>query len=283
MDMSIANHGARLALILSVAVCASAAEKKEFRYTVGPGASISITNPSGPVTLRPSSGGQVIISANPASDKVEVHSDRSGNRIEVRSHALSKASQDEMRVEYEVLVPPDANVSVRSGAGAINAQKLRGDLTLESDAGKVEVSDSADSHVHVRTANAPITLTDVRNGHVEIWTVGGDVNLTNVSGSKVAVNTTSGKVRYDGGFTVPGEYSVTTHSGDIEVAMPEKASVDITAQSVKGSVEDGFRFQPQPHPTISVAQGRSFAGTSNSGEAAVRLRSFSGKIKVTKK
>jgi hypothetical protein len=66
------------------------------------------------------------------------------------------------------------------------------------------------------------------------------------------------------------------------VTFPETASVDLTARSINGSVENDFPFQNKSPMTFSPTQGRSFSGTSNSGSSSVDLESFGGKIRVKK-
>ena len=144
------------------------------------------------------------------------------------------------------------------------------------------VSDGGNGHVHIHTINGPVKLSNINNGHVEITSVSGDVSLTAVSGPFLSVNTTKGRISYDGNFDSGGSYSLTTHSGDIDVSLPPSASVDISARSVSGNVQNEFPFQAKAHSPFTPAQGRSFAGTSNSGSSAVQLRSFTGNIRVKK-
>ena len=59
-------------VILATAICASAEVRKEFRFTVGPGAVISITNQYGPISVKPGSGSQVVVIAVLHSDQVEI-------------------------------------------------------------------------------------------------------------------------------------------------------------------------------------------------------------------
>ncbi len=61
-------------------------------------------------------------------------------------------------MDYTVLVPAAAFVSLRSSDGTLRAQGLRGDVVLEAASGSVEVTDISDAHLHVRTLSGPITL-----------------------------------------------------------------------------------------------------------------------------
>jgi DUF4097 and DUF4098 domain-containing protein YvlB len=112
--------------------------------------------------------------------------------------------------------------------------------------------------------------------------VGGDVTLNHVSGPQVQVNSTSGKIHYEGDFGNSGEYYLASHSGDIEASAPNDASIDVTARSVRGKVENDFLLEPKHTPFV-VKAGSAFAGTMNKAASSVRLFSFSGKIHLKKR
>jgi len=267
--------------VLTVAAFA-ADNRKEFRYTVAPGASVIVINDSGPVDIKGSAGHQVVIAATTHSDKVEVICGQSGNRVQATTHFLQRTEGPDGRVEYLVLVPSDASVTVRAPSGPITAGKLRGDVSVEGDTAQVEVRDVSNAHVHVRTISGPVSLGNISNGHVEITSLSGNVQLDAVTGRKVAVNTAKGSIRYNGDFAGGGDYMLVNHSGNIDVTLPASASLDLTARSIAGSVENDFPLKQQQHPTSTITAGHSFAGTSNSGASTVQLRSFSGKIRVKK-
>jgi DUF4097 and DUF4098 domain-containing protein YvlB len=279
---AIRNGATAITMVALMLGTTAAAEKKEFKYNVGSGAMVSVVNAFGPVTVKGGPGRQVVIVAIPSSDKVDVDCSQAGNRVTARTQLLQRVGESEGRVEYEVTVPQDSIVTVRSATGPVHAERLRGDLTVEGDAAQVEVRDVSNAHVHVRTVNGPVTLENISNGHVEITSVGGNVRLNSVSGPKVYVNTARGTIRYAGDFGGGGDYLLNNHSGDIEVWLPTTASVDITAQSIKGSVEQDFPLRQKQHTSFVPSPGRSFAGTSHDGASSVRLRSFSGKIRVKK-
>jgi len=279
------SKGAKWSLLAAglLTVAAYAADvRREFRYTVAPGASVIVTNESGPVDVKGSTGHQVVIVATTHSDKVEVVCGQSGNRVQATTHFLQHSDGPDARVEYQVLVPADASLTVRAPSGPITAEKLRGDVSMEGDAAQVDVRDVRNAHVHVRTISGPVNLGNISNGHVEVTSLSGNVRLEAVSGPKVAVNTAKGSISYNGDFGEGGDYMLVNHSGNIDVTLPASASVDLSARSIAGSVENDFPLQQKQHPIFSITQGRSFAGTSNTGASSVQLRSFSGKIRVKK-
>src|SRR6202521_3304152 len=165
-----------LALFSLLSLLAAAQEKKEFSCTVGAGAVISITNNYGPITVKPSGTPQVLVETIFHSDAVNLVNEQHGDRIELRS--ISSRQRTNL-VEYTLLVPAAAFVTLRSSDGTLRAQGLRGDVVLEAASGSVEVTDVNDAHLHVKTLSGPITLTDISNTHVDILSVGGNVDLHN--------------------------------------------------------------------------------------------------------
>jgi hypothetical protein len=239
-------------VMASMTVASLAAEThKEYHYNVGPKAGLSINNPYGSISVKPSTSNVVAINAVLASDRVEVDSSLVGNRVEIQSHLLAGADQQSGRVDYEVLVPADASVTLHSSQGTMRAEKLHGDLTLEGAAATVDVRDITDAHVHVKTLNGPVTLTNIQNGHVEVDSLSGTVTMKGVTGPLVQVISTSGAISYLGDF---GDH------GDIPL-------------------------QPRQHTSFVLKEGSAFWGTMGRAAASstVVLRSFSGKIHLRKR
>ena len=268
-----------LVLATCLASAAFAESKKEYRFTVGPNAIISVDTQYGAISVKPGSGNQVVVTATLKSENVEVDQQQNGNRIEIASHLLQGANEQAGQVDYELLIPPDATLNLHSSSGPLSAERLQGDLTLEGTDAVVNVRNVQNCHVHVRTMSGPITLADITNGHVEIASISGDVHMKSVTGSLVQVVSGRGKIFYDGNFGSGGDYKFTTHTGDIEALVPADVSADFRAHSVLGRVQHDFPLQPK-HSRFPVEAGRSFLGTSGKASSEVVLRSFSGKIRL---
>jgi DUF4097 and DUF4098 domain-containing protein YvlB len=262
-----------------LSAAAFAETRKEYRYTVGPKANISVDTQYGGISVKPGTGNEVVVTAILKSSNVEVDQQQTGNRIQVASHLLQGADQQSGQVDYEVLIPTDATLNLHSTTGPLSAERLQGDLTLEGTDAVVNIRDVQNGHVHVRTMRGPITLTDVRNGHIEIASISGEIHMKSVAGPLVQANTGSGKIVYDGDFGSAGDYKFTTHTGDIEAWAPADVSADFSAHSVIGRVQNDFPLQPK-HSRFSIEAGRSFFGTVGKAASEVVLRSFSGKIRL---
>jgi DUF4097 and DUF4098 domain-containing protein YvlB len=253
--------------------------KKEYRFAVGARPNISVDTQNGAISVKPGNNNQIVVTATIKSANVEVDRQQTGERIDIATHVLQGAGQQTGQIDYDVLVPAGATVSLHSSTGPISAERLQGDMTLEGTDAVVDIRTINNGHVHVRTMRGPITLTDVRNGHVEISSISGDVHLKSVTGPRVQANSGSGKIFYDGDFGSGGDYKFTTHTGDIEALAPAYVSADFKAHSVLGRVQNDFPLHPQ-HSRFSEEAGRSFFGTAGNAGSSVVLRSFSGKIRL---
>jgi DUF4097 and DUF4098 domain-containing protein YvlB len=259
--------------------------RKEFHFNVGPRAGVSVNNPYGSVSVKPSTGNVVVINAVVSSDKVEVDNALVGNRVEITSHLLPGADAQSGRVDYEILAPADASITLHSSSGTLHAEKLHGDVSLEGAGATVDVRDITSGHVHVKTLNGSVTLTNVQDGHVEVDSLSGNVTLRSVNGPLVQVVSTSGGIRYIGDFGDHGDYRFTSHSGDIEAVVPDSTSADVSARSVRGEVHDDIPLQPKQHTSFVIKEGVALFGTMGRAAASssVVLRSFNGKIHLRKR
>ena len=279
------QFAAMSAVMAGMTVASLAAQThKEYRFNVGAKAGVSVNNPYGSITVKPSTGNFIVINAILASDKVEVDNSLVGNRVEIQSHLLPGADDHNARVDYEILAPADASVTLHSSAGVLRAEKLHGDVDLEGAGANVDVRDITNAHVHVKTLNGPVSLTNVQDGHVEVDSLSGNVTLKGVNGPLVQVISTSGAISYVGDFGDHGEYRLTSHSGDIEAVVPDSTSADVSARTVRGEVHDDIPLQPKQHTSFVLKEGSAFWGTMGRAAASstVVLRSFSGKIHLRK-
>jgi DUF4097 and DUF4098 domain-containing protein YvlB len=216
----------------------------------------------------------VLVTTVSYSDAVSFDNEQRGNRIDLHSRSTRHGNG---LVDYTVLVPGDALVSLRSSDGTLHAQGLRGDVILQAETATVEVSDISDAHLHVKTLSGPIKLADIRNSHLEVQSVSGNVNIHNVTGSSVEVNSGHGRINYDGDPGPSGEYQLTSHSGDLEISIPTSASVEIKSHSMSGESNEDL---PKYDGARAMNSGNLFLKPRIRNQSRFVLRSFKGRIHV---
>jgi DUF4097 and DUF4098 domain-containing protein YvlB len=294
--------GTLVVVFAGAALAAAQGIKKEYRFTVGPKALVSVTNGNGPISVKSSPGNQVVVNATIYSSNVEIDREQNGQRIDLVSHLLNGAQSDASRVSYELTVPPDTSLILHSSDGPFTVENLKGDVDVHGNAGPVDVRDVSDGHVHMTLEKGPVTLTNAQDTHIEITSMSEDVHLSNVQDSRVEVNSiagnvllddvsgrevivtsTRGMIQYTGNFGEGGQYNLTTHSGNIDAFVPPTAAIEVSARSETGKVLNDYPLQQKSHPSVPIT-ANSFTGVTKAAPGAtsrVVLHSYSGRIRLT--
>ena len=135
----------------------------------------------------------------------------------------------------------------------------------------------ADGSIDVQSTNGRVSVTNVR-GDITAASVNGRITLQGIESSDVRAETTSGGVYYDGTIMDGGRYILSTHSGDVVVAMPEGVNATFGVSTYSGNLDTVFPVTV----TGTRARGRPFNFTLGDGSARVELQSFSGDIELTR-
>jgi hypothetical protein len=194
----------------------------------------------------------------------------------------------------EVKVPARARVWVKTESAEVLVSGLTGPLDLSSVSGRIVVTgspselaaESMDGGIDVRVTSPLVRLktaggTIVLRGQVE------DATISTVSGAATAVVTglarsrmeaVSGHLTFDAELLPGGNYSLESHSGDIDIRLPTtfNGAVDLTA--MEGRVVNTLTRSPVHSSNRGRGETASFGG----GAAASDLvaRTFKGTISI---
>ena len=173
-------------------------------------------------------------------------------------------------VQLEIDLPMEADVSVETASGSVEAEGLRGpqryktvsgDTTLHAAAGRIELgSVSGDAEIELAAA-----------AELAVKSVSGDVAVSGGSLTSLRVGTTSGDVRIDSPITGRRGNAIDTLSGD--VSLVADGGQRIEARTVSGDLTSDL-----PHKS----DGRMGRRTLVVGDGSIELsfRSVSGDLQV---
>jgi hypothetical protein len=173
-------------------------------------------------------------------------------------------------VQLEIELPVEADVSVETASGSVQAEGLRGpqryktvsgDATLHAAAGRIELgSVSGDAEIELAAA-----------AELAVRSVSGDVAVSGGSLTSLRVGTTSGDVRIDSPITGHRGNAIDTLSGD--VSLVADGGLRVEARTVSGDLTSDL-----PHKS----EGRMGRRTLVVGDGSVELsfRSVSGDLQV---
>ncbi|MGA8220990.1 MAG: DUF4097 family beta strand repeat-containing protein [Candidatus Acidiferrales bacterium] len=282
--ISIVKSGALLApALLLLGASPASAHQLEKHFKVEPRSVITIHNPNGKVVVKAWTKSEVMVVANHASDKVEVDAQQTGNRVDLVTHEIADSiSPDDLRADYEITVPEDAELQIHDDSGEVSVANVMGDMNVETVAAGVDLEDAA-GYLTVKTVGGSFQCVRCA-GQLEVSSISGSFRLLDIRSYHVRAQTSTGNIRFDGEFLPNGIYRLKNYSGVIEVRFSPSDSFDLHATSLKGKVNNEAKLTPPSHPQHSYSRfNNTLLGTFNAGRAKVELSSFDGTINILKR
>lgn len=247
-------------------------------------------------------GGDIIIRAwNQSQVRVRAATERGSIRVESSSTffsvGLSGSHSRGTDARFEITVPVGTRIKANTQTGDISITGTKGEIEAHTISGDMEIADGGD-RVGVNLLSGDVTLRritgDLRvnavsgdvvvvdaTGDVEVVTVSGDVELSGVTSRRVRAKTTSGDVSYEGSIEPAGRYEFGSHSGEVDVVVPQSVSAQVTVATFSGSIESDFPVTLPPGSYgFGSTNSKRFTFTIGKGEARIVAESFSGDVTI---
>jgi len=260
------------------------ADRAEKHFPVQSKPKITVRNSNGRIQVKAWTRNEVLVAWTSASGKSTVETEEAGNRVEVSTRTIDDGvSADESKTDFEITVPVESELNVRTDSGNVTVESVHGDMTFDTVGANLQLSD-VDGYMVVKTIDGSLICTRC-SGKLEANSISGNVQMIQPTLDSVRVQTSSGNIFFDGSFLSRGIYIMKNFSGTIEVHFASSDSFDVNATSLKGNVVNQASFKPDAHgsPHPASKWGQSLFGTMNEGHAKVELSSFSGTIKILKR
>ena len=273
-------------LVLAVVLGVGVGSRSDTTINVSQGARITLENYAGSIDVQTWTKNAVRIEVN-HNRHSELTLDRDGDEIQIELESERGVSGS---ADYKLTVPAWIGLKLSGVYCDISAKGLKGKLEAETVQGDVEVTGgdgyvsltSVQGHVTVDGASGKLEVSSVNEG-VDVSNVKGDLSVESINGpirmSKVQLNsleasTVNGTITYDGTFAKSGRYELSTHNGNLYVAVPPDANLNVEVATYGGSFESTFAV---PKATEERRHKR-FTMQLGSGGAELDLESFQGSI-----
>lgn len=271
-----------------VRVTGFGAEQTDTVFDVDPAARLDVRNHAGEIVVETWDRKQVRVhAAHSPRDGIEV--DRSGGVVTVRSS--SRGFGPPSMIDFRITVPRQMavrlsgpfsdmkvdgvrnDVSMETVKGFVTIRECQGMVRARSVEGAIDVS-GVKGQVELATVDEAITLADIQ-GSVHAETIDGDITMSGIDSHEVEARAVDGDVSYSGKIYDDGQYRLTTHDGDIVVAIPPGTSATVSVATFDGDFQADFPIQ-----VTQVEARRRFSFTIGSGKARLELQSFDGDIRL---
>lgn len=192
-------------------------------------------------------------------------------------------------IAYVIYAPEGLKVRAQTGTGRIDVTGYKGDLTLSSNVGRIEVNagagtlsaSSGSGYIGVSDFEGPVEAktnvggVNVRNtvGALQLESRTGSVDVNEYHGGSLVAETGTGRISVSTNVVLEGNVSLKTQTGSINLIIPKESSVRATAQTRTGSLTaPGFMSVSRSGPASSAS------GTSGDGQHTVTLEASTGGI-----
>ncbi len=241
---------------------------------------------NGRIEVKSWKNSEVVVTSTFAPGKVSVEAEQVGDRIDINASSLvSSAQPHEVEANFQLLVPEQTELQLRTQTGLILVEQVNGDMKLQSVAGDVHLKEVS-GYIIVRTTGGSLVCT-LCSGRLDFNSISGGAQILQPSLSNVNLMTTTGNILYDGDFVRTGLYTMNSGRGLVEVRFSGTDSFDLNAQTYRGTVDNqAVEFlKPDTHTKHHSDSkfSHSLFGTVGQGLAKVELSSYSGTIRILKR
>jgi DUF4097 and DUF4098 domain-containing protein YvlB len=274
-------------LLAATAAAVPTTRKIEKHYSVTGRPVVCIHNiGNGRIEVKSAKNSEVAIFATEATDKVNVDVEQAGDRIDVTSSATDPAATpSESEVNFQLIVPEETELQLKTQTGLIYVEQVMGDMTLESVAGDVHLREVS-GYIIVSTKGGSLVCTQCA-GKLRFDSISGNAQILQPALNSINVMTTTGNILFDGDFVRTGLYSMKSGKGLVEVRFSGNDSFDLNAQTTLGTVDNqaAAYLKPDSHGVLHRASKftKGLFGTVGAGLAKVDLSSYSGTIRILKR
>ena len=258
---------ATLALAAAAAVALSG--QVDTLVAVRPGTELQIANFAGEVKIQAWDRNTVRIQADTPGRELILVKHEDGVLL-VKAYSKRAAQQS---IDLEFMVPAWMDLDVSGIHTDVGIEGTKGKVRVETVHGDIMVSGGR-GQIVLNAVNQDIHLTDA-SGTVVSETVNGDLVFQRISSDSVDVSTVNGEIYYEGSIRDRGVYRLTSHNGDIAIAMPKGANAVVNVSTFAGEFASEF-----PVTLTETKPGRRFCFTMGTGSARVELESFQGTIAI---
>jgi DUF4097 and DUF4098 domain-containing protein YvlB len=241
---------------------------------------------NGRIEVKSSKNAEVIVSATQASNKIGIETEQADERVDITATVLdNSAPANELEANFQLTVPEEAELQLRTQTGLVYVEQVMGDMTLQSVAGDIHLKEVS-GYIVVRTTGGSLVCMQCA-GKLDFNSISGNAQVLQPGLTNVTLFTMSGNILFDGEFIRTGIYTMKSGKGTVEVHFSGSDSFDLKAQTATGSVDNQAEayLKPDSHGVRHIASKftKGLFGTVGSGLAKVELSSYSGTIRILKR
>jgi DUF4097 and DUF4098 domain-containing protein YvlB len=202
--------------------------------------------------------------------------------------------RDPKPTRLEIWVPARVRLWVKTATASIDVSNVAGGLDLYVVSGTIDVTgnprelnaEAIDGNVHItgapswvraKSASGAITFQGA-SSDAAFSTVSGPIKVDGGKGvfERAKIETVTGNVTFAGRLDRSGAFDFDTHSGSIDIAIPEKTAATFSVVTIAGSITNNLSKRTAIPGRFG--RGAELTADEGGGGAKVSVRTFKGAV-----
>jgi hypothetical protein len=277
------------AMTTSVATSALAQQKVEKRLPLGMEGAFRIVNMVGSVTVHGWNKDTVMVRAVlPPLDKLRMGGTYTGGKMFIEN----ADERDPKPTRLEVWAPVRTRLWIKTATANIDVTGVDGQLDLYVVSGSIDVNgnprelnaEAIDGDIHVigspawlraKSASGAITLRG-SSADIALSTVSGPIRVDGGNFERTKLETVTGNITFTGMPDRAGTFDLDTHSGTVDMVIPEKVNADVSVVTISGNITNNIS---KARPVSGkFGRGTELNFEIAGGGAKVSIRTFKGPV-----
>jgi DUF4097 and DUF4098 domain-containing protein YvlB len=242
-------------------------------HRIGRHGSVAIKLAAAEIRLTGTDTDQVVVRSldgRPLPGRVTVETTEDALTIREREHFGLTFAIGEKTVQLDVELPAEADLTVDTASGDIEARDLRGEQRYRTASGDTRL-DGAGGTIELNSVSGDTVIALAASADLAIRSVSGDVSVSGGEITALRIGTTSGDIRVDSPIRAKTGTQIDTLSGD--VSLVAEAGMRVDARTVSGDLTSDL-----PHRSDGRMGRRTLVV--GDGSVEVAFRSVSGDLQV---
>jgi len=204
----------------------------------------------------------------------------------------SANERDPKPTNLEIWVPARSRLWVKTATANIDVDGVDGGLDLYTVSATIEVvgnprelnAEAIDGDIHIsgspswlraKSASGAITFRGA-SSDAGLSTVSGQVKVEGGVFERTKIETVTGNVSFSGRVDRSGTFDFDTHSGSVDIAIPDKTNASFSVVSIAGSITNNVS---RGIPTAGrFGRGSELTTETGDGGARISVRTFKGPV-----
>ena len=148
-----------------------------------------------------------------------------------------------IEIEFNVKVPADATIDLRTVSGDIRVTNVKGEVRVQGVSGNLSLEGTArlaavktvsggititnggsDAQLSLSTVNGDLLVQTLTTRALDVNTINGDVRISGWSGERANIRTLDGDLDLQTSLVRGGRYEIESHSGSINIPFAARAA-----------------------------------------------------------